>query len=369
MNINFKDNFLFLITATIGAMTQGTIFGYSSPAGVILTNNSTNTGLHLTDFQNGWFSSISNFGSLIGCPLAGFCLNYFGRRGTIIYAVIPVLIGWMLIGGGFQLLSFIGVLYVYCMGVPFTNFRWIAIDVYYDFDSGEDYDGIEKELQIIRESLEESRRKKATFLDLKKSYILKPLLMSLGLMFFEQFSGINAVLFNLALIFDRAGSKMSSNVSSIIIGVTQILGTFVAALLMDKAGRKMLLITSSSIMTVSLAALGVYFYYLKFDAEVAASVGWLPLVSLVLYVIAFSLGYGPIPWLMMGELFSPDVKELAASIALLANWIFAFITTLIYQPLTVIRFEITLFENTQIDQHFYSFIYLRYSKQNLNQKL
>ncbi|RXG62313.1 Facilitated trehalose transporter Tret1, partial [Armadillidium vulgare] len=125
-------------------------------------------------------------------------------------------------------------------------------DVYYDFDSGEDYDGIEKELQIIRESLEESRRKKATFLDLKKSYILKPLLMSLGLMFFEQFSGINAVLFNLALIFDRAGSKMSSNVSSIIIGVTQILGTFVAALLMDKAGRKMLLITSSSIMTVSL---------------------------------------------------------------------------------------------------------------------
>ncbi|RXG62312.1 Facilitated trehalose transporter Tret1, partial [Armadillidium vulgare] len=82
---------------TIGAMTQGTIFGYSSPAGVILTNNSTNTGLHLTDFQNGWFSSISNFGSLIGCPLAGYCLNYFGRRGTIIYAVIPVLIGWMLI--------------------------------------------------------------------------------------------------------------------------------------------------------------------------------------------------------------------------------------------------------------------------------
>ncbi|RXG62311.1 Solute carrier family 2, facilitated glucose transporter member 12, partial [Armadillidium vulgare] len=96
-------------------------------------------------------------------------------------------------------------------------------------------------------------------------------------------------------------------------------------------------------------ALGVYFYYLKFDADVAASVGWLPLVSLVLYVIAFSLGYGPIPWLMMGELFSPDVKELAASIALLANWIFAFITTLIYQPLTVIRFEITLFENTQIE--------------------
>ncbi|KAB7497329.1 hypothetical protein Anas_10010, partial [Armadillidium nasatum] len=352
---------------TIGAMTQGTIFGYSSPAGVILTNNSTNTGLHLTDLQNGWFSSISNFGSLIGCPLAGYCLNYFGRRGTIIYAVIPVLIGWILIGGGFQLLSFIGVLYVYCMGVPFTNFRWIAIvcavipcicsflmifckeSPYYllskgkdkeaeaalKFFRGEDYDGIEKELQIIRESLEESRRKKATLLDLKKSYILKPLLMSLGLMFFEQFSGINAVLFNLALIFDRAGSKMSSNVSSIIIGVTQVLGTFVAALLMDKAGRKMLLITSSSIMTVSLAALGVYFYYLKFDADVAASVGWLPLVSLVLYVIAFSLGYGPIPWLMMGELFSPDVKELAASIALFANWIFAFITTLIYQPLTV----------------------------------
>ncbi|RXG61007.1 Facilitated trehalose transporter Tret1 [Armadillidium vulgare] len=348
-------------------------FGFSSPAGVILTSNSTDTGLHLTEFENGWFSSISNLGSLAGCPLAGFCINYFGRRGTIIYGVIPVLIGWIFnpaaqnfamllvgriitgvycslvsltvptyiaefsspqirgtLGGGFQLLAFIGVLYVYCMGVPFANFRWIAIvcavipcicsflmifckeSPYYllskgkdkeaeealRFFRGKDYDGIESELHTIRESLEESRKKKATFSDLMKPHILKPFLMSLGLMFFQQFSGINAVLFNLALIFET--ETLFENT-------------------LYKAQQKM----------VKLSALGVYFYYLKFDAEVAASIGWLPLLSLVLYVIAFSLGYGPIPWLMMGELFSPDVKELAASIALLANWIFAFVTTLI----------------------------------------
>ncbi|KAB7497330.1 hypothetical protein Anas_10011, partial [Armadillidium nasatum] len=81
-------------------MGVGAIMGYSSPAGILLTSNSTNSTLYLTSSQNSWFSSISNLGAMVGCPLAGICINYFGRRGTIMYAVVPVSIGWILIAAG-----------------------------------------------------------------------------------------------------------------------------------------------------------------------------------------------------------------------------------------------------------------------------
>ncbi|RXG56892.1 hypothetical protein Avbf_18355 [Armadillidium vulgare] len=79
-------------------MGVGTILGYSSPAGVILMkyngNNDTESDLYLTKAQNSWVSSVANLGALIGCPFAGFCIDFLGRRGTILYSVFPVTIGW-----------------------------------------------------------------------------------------------------------------------------------------------------------------------------------------------------------------------------------------------------------------------------------
>src|SRR5271170_7890389 len=50
-------------------------------------------------------------------------------------------------------------------------------------------------------------------------------------------------------------------------------------------------------------------------------------VSLIVFIIAFSLGYGPIPWLMAGEVFSPKFKSVGSSTAITFNWILAFIVT------------------------------------------
>merc|ERR1711936_929464 len=52
-----------------------------------------------------------------------------------------------------------------------------------------------------------------------------------------------------------------------------------------------------------------------------------PLISLSLFVFAFSIGFGPIPWLMMSELFSPEVKSVASSISTTFNWTLAFLVT------------------------------------------
>ena len=84
-----------------------------------------------------------------------------------------------------------------------------------------------------------------------------------------------------------------------------------AALVMDRLGRRILLLVSALFMTVSISLLGMYFYFAKHEPDVAQSMAILPVVSLSVFVAMFSIGFGPIPWLMMSELFSPEVKSSA----------------------------------------------------------
>ena len=103
-------------------------------------------------------------------------------------------------------------------------------------------------------------------------------------------------------------------------------------LIVERLGRKLLLIISASLMCVSILALGIFFYLDEnettdggsIDPEVVTSLGWLPLVSLIIYILAFSIGFGPLPWMMNGEFFSLEAKGLAASLATAMNWLCAF---------------------------------------------
>lgn len=79
-------------------------------------------------------------------------------------------------------------------------------------------------------------------------------------------------------------------------------------------------------MIISLSALGGYFY-LKDNQGDVSQLGWLPLASLVVYVLSFSLGFGPIPWLMMGEILPAKIRGSAASVATGFNWSCTFIVT------------------------------------------
>jgi hypothetical protein len=63
--------------------------------------------------------------------------------------------------------------------------------------------------------------------------------------------------------------------------------------------------------------------------------GWIPMVSLMIYVISFSTGFGPIPWLMMGEIFPGRIRGPAASIATAFNWTCTFIVTKSFMDLQV----------------------------------
>ena len=115
---------------------------------------------------------------------------------------------------------------------------------------------------------------------------------------------------------------------------------------MERYGRKILLVISSAGMFIAISALGVFFALdehreIICDTEAAAdclpadgiseatmeAISWLPLTSLILYKFFFSIGYGPLPWVMNGEFFSLEAKGLSSSIATTFNWFCAFLVS------------------------------------------
>ncbi|KAL0125276.1 hypothetical protein PUN28_004422 [Cardiocondyla obscurior] len=191
---------------------------------------------------------------------------------------------------------------------------------------GDSYDPSEELAEAQREA-EAASLKKSTVFDLVRTVAArKALLASLGGMFFQQLSGINAVIFYTVTIFQAAGSSMAPEISSIIVAIVQMVTTVVAAVIVDRAGRKPLLILSSSVMLISLVALGSYFNLKESESDVS-NLGWLPLTSLTLFMIAFSIGMGPIPWMLMGEVFPAETKAVASGIAVMLNWFLVFLVT------------------------------------------
>lgn len=107
----------------------------------------------------------------------------------------------------------------------------------------------------------------------------------------------------------------------------------ISATIFDKFGRKILLIISGSVMAMCTILLGTYFHMMSKDEHSVENMSWLPLFSLILFIIMFSMGYGPMPWLMMGEIFDPSFKSIACGINATTNWTLAFIVTKAYGPL------------------------------------
>ncbi|KAJ7958024.1 Sugar transporter ERD6-like 6, partial [Quillaja saponaria] len=109
----------------------------------------------------------------------------------------------------------------------------------------------------------------------------------------------------------------------------QVLATAVTLWFVDKSGRRLLLIVSSVGMAVSLLVVAVSFYIKDFtsDSSLNTILGILSVVGVVAMVVAFSLGLGAIPWLIMSEILPINIKGLAGSVATLANWFFSWLVT------------------------------------------
>ena len=173
-------------------------------------------------------------------------------------------------------------------------------------------------------------REKGTWRELFRSELRHPLIIGLGLAVFQQFVGINTVIYYAPIIFQNAGfaSATAAILATIGVGIANVAMTVVAMILLDRAGRKPLLYVGISGMVVTLAVLGAAF--LRPPPER----GPLALTSLTCYVAAFAISLGPIFWLMIAEIYPLRIRGRAMSLATFANWAANWIVTLTF-PLLI----------------------------------
>jgi SP family xylose:H+ symportor-like MFS transporter len=143
-----------------------------------------------------------------------------------------------------------------------------------------------------------------------------PLVIVAGILLsaFQQFVGINAVLYYAPLMFKNLGASTDSALlQTLIVGAANVVFTVVAILTVDRLGRKPLLIIGGLVMGVAMITLGFMF---KNNAE-----GTGPLLAAILYIAGFALSWGPVCWVLLSEMFPNSIKNRALSIAVAAQWI------------------------------------------------
>ncbi len=131
---------------------------------------------------------------------------------------------------------------------------------------------------------------------------------------FQQFVGINVVLYYAPEIFKSMGSgKDLSLLQTIIVGSVNLIFTVLAIFTVDKYGRKPLLFTGALVMAIAMTGLGLTFYF--------HSMGLLSLIFMLLYTAGFAFSWGPVVWVMLSEIFPNKIRGKAMAVAVAAQWI------------------------------------------------
>ncbi|XP_072960540.1 plastidic glucose transporter 4 [Typha angustifolia] len=165
----------------------------------------------------------------------------------------------------------------------------------------------------------------ASWLDLFSKRYWRVVSVGAALFLFQQLAGINAVVYYSTSVFRSAGIA-SDVAASALVGAANVIGTAIASSLMDKRGRKSLLITSFTGMAASMLLLSLSFTW----KALAAYSGTLAVVGTVLYVLSFSLGAGPVPALLLPEIFASRIRAKAVALSLGMHWVSNFVIGLYF---------------------------------------
>jgi len=149
---------------------------------------------------------------------------------------------------------------------------------------------------------------------------------------FQQFVGINVIFYYSTTLWRSVGFPESASFGiSVATGAVNVLVTLVAIFLVDRVGRKPILLTGSVVMALSLGAMAVCFAFAVKDAAGAVSLpapwGPIALVAANLFVVGFGASWGPLVWVLLGEIFPSRIRGKALGVAAGAQWVANFLIT------------------------------------------
>jgi SP family sugar:H+ symporter-like MFS transporter len=176
---------------------------------------------------------------------------------------------------------------------------------------------------------------KPSFSDLidKTKNRVRPIVwVGIGLAVLQQFVGINVVFYYGAVLWQAAGfSENDSLFINVGSGLVSIAACFITFFVVDKVGRKPLLLIGSIGMTITLALVVFAFMGAPLDAKgnlvLSSSMGITALVAANLYVIFFNMSWGPVVWIMLGEMFPNQIRGTGLAVAGFAQWAANFLIT------------------------------------------
>lgn len=180
---------------------------------------------------------------------------------------------------------------------------------------------VEKEIEEIKTSL--IKLSGATNRLFSKRFF-KPVSIAFLVAMFNQFSGINAILYYAPRIFELSGLNFTDSLlQSILIGVTNGIFTIAGLILIDRVGRKKLLITGSIGMSLCLGLVARTFYLQEFG-------GFSLLIFLLIYIMFFAFSTGAVIWVLIAEIFPNNIRGKGQSFGSFTHWFFAAIVTFIF---------------------------------------
>lgn len=202
-------------------------------------------------------------------------------------------------------------------------------------------DELNAELLQIQTTVEEMQLQRASIGEVFRSGgNRRAIIIAITLMSIQQISGINVVLFYSQSIFALTRIDVKPAMASVIMSLFQLLASLCPPLLVDRMGRKKILLISAGFMCISLIGLGCVLYETRSDSiklhglvsndSTSGFMRFVPITLLIVYIVTYTIGFGPLPWLVMSEIFPANVKCYAASMVTASCWILGFVCTYTY---------------------------------------
>jgi sugar porter (SP) family MFS transporter len=181
-------------------------------------------------------------------------------------------------------------------------------------------ENVSTELEEIKTSLSEE---KGDWREFFAPHLRTALIVGIGLGMFQQFTGINTVIYYAPSIYKAAG--LESNSVSILattgVGVVNVLMTIVSLALIDRLGRRPLLIIGNIGMALSLAALSVSALMNTGGGPIPQWISFMSVASTLVYVAFFAISLGPVFWIMISEIYPLRIRGFAMSVATALSWL------------------------------------------------